>query len=115
MACINSHSEGGAGDDEMVPCSPLGGERGERKVAATLGTNIIAGVVNNSYILTPCCPPGRRGCRNLTSQSAHGSSGVLREVQRGAHPLTTIDPALLLIRQPFVSQKDAHSGLFLLR
>ncbi len=49
--CITSHSEGGAGDDEMVPCSPLGGERGERKVAATFGTNIIAGVMNNSFIL----------------------------------------------------------------
>ena len=53
MDCNTSHSEGAAGDDEMVPCSPLGGERGERKVAATLDTNIIAGVVNNSYILPP--------------------------------------------------------------
>ncbi len=26
--CITSHSEGGAGDDEMVPCSPLGGRTG---------------------------------------------------------------------------------------
>ncbi len=72
MDSITSHSEGGAGDDEMVPCSPLakhpcseaerakrGANGGERKIAATLGTNIIAGVVNNSYILPPCCPTGR--------------------------------------------------------
>jgi hypothetical protein len=35
----------------------MGGERGERKVAATLGTNIIAGAVNNSYVLRPYCSP----------------------------------------------------------
>ncbi|MEA1977183.1 MAG: hypothetical protein U9N80_04725, partial [Chloroflexota bacterium] len=27
----DSHSEGGAGDDEMVPCSPHGGRTGVRK------------------------------------------------------------------------------------
>ena len=62
MDCITSRSEGGAGDDEMVPCSPpWGANGGERKVEATLGTNIIAGVVNNSYILPPYCT--HRGTR----------------------------------------------------
>jgi len=28
MDCITSPSEGGAGDDEMVPCSPHGGRTG---------------------------------------------------------------------------------------
>jgi len=40
----------------MVPCSSLGGERGERTIAATPGTNIIPGAVNNSDILLPYCP-----------------------------------------------------------
>ncbi len=49
MDCSTSHSEGGAGDDEMVPCSPLGGRTGgKEKLQQLLGTNIIAGVVNNS-------------------------------------------------------------------
>jgi len=43
MDCTTSHSEEGAGDDEMVPCSPpWGANGGERRVASTLGTNIIA-------------------------------------------------------------------------
>jgi len=61
MDCITSHSEGGAGDDEMVPCSPLGGRTGGEKSAATLCTNIIAGVVLIRIFFPPIVSPGGRG------------------------------------------------------
>jgi len=49
--------KGVRGTMKWSPAAPMGGERGERKVAATLGTNIIAGIVRKSFIPLLCCPP----------------------------------------------------------
>ena len=45
--------KGVRGTMKWSPAAPMGGERGERKGESTLGTNIIAGVVNNSHVLYP--------------------------------------------------------------
>ena len=52
----------------------MGGERGERIFVSTLDTNIIAGVVKNSYILPTYCPPdndqsGLASLRNTAQRS----------------------------------------------
>ncbi len=75
MDCIPSHSEGGAGDDEMVPCSPsrsilgakrkglMGGERGGVKNGSTLfpSTSLKSSEVAGQQLLSPqtsSCDPG---------------------------------------------------------
>jgi len=82
-----SHSEGGAGDDEMVPFSPrIGGRTGGVRKTVLLFSGYITEVVGVNLMFSPYVPPGGRGCSSLPSQSTHGSCGVLREAQRGATP-----------------------------
>ena len=54
MECKDSHSEGGAGDDEMVPCSPPWGANGGEleKRYYSLSVNIIE-VIGNNLMFSP--------------------------------------------------------------
>ena len=89
MDCMISHSEGGAGDDEMVPCSPPWGANGGReKGASPLDSKDF--VDGKTFLIFPPIVPQRGTVGDLSSRacrgSTHGSYGVLREAKRGAHP-----------------------------
>jgi hypothetical protein len=118
----------------IAKVAPMGGERGERKIVATLGTNIIAGIVRNSFILPPKSPKGglwgtplphtpRIKHQALNSQQPCKSdfteillSRTLFASKRNPEQMgqSILEPCAFAACQSSVSQKEAHSRPFLL-
>ena len=68
MDCITNYSEGGAGDDEMVPGSPLGGRTGGREKLQQLTTPTPSLALYSSPVLFPKGDVGAAVCLEIFAQ-----------------------------------------------
>lgn len=90
------------------PAAPHGGRTGGKEKLQQLSAPTSSLALLTIRIFFPPVPQRERGCRNLTSQSTHGSYGVQREAQRGSHPLTTIGYRSMFQRDVFKENNCVH-------